>query len=90
MNGSDGNSQGPGLVPIHVNPVFGHIFHPVGPDPDQSRILRGHAQELIASRHQFFVAQAPTILQLKIKPGSIAQFKNRRGRKGEHHGLFYP
>ena len=68
VDGVDGNPQGAGLFPIHIDPVFGHIFHAVGPDPDQSRILRGHAEELVAGRHQFFVAQAATVLQLKIKP----------------------
>ena len=88
VNGTDGNPQGAGLVPIHVDVVFGHIFHAVGPDSDQSWVLRRHAEKLVAGRHEFFVTQAATVLQLKIKPGGNAQFDHRRRREGEHHGAF--
>ena len=81
-----GTPQGAGLVPVHVDPVFGHIFHAVGPDPDQSRILGRHAEELVAGRHQCLVARGRPVQQLKIEPGGIAQFDDGRRRKGKHHG----
>jgi len=70
--------------------VFGHIFHAVGPNPGQALILGRHAEKLVAGRHQFIVAQAPTVLQLKFKPGGHSQFDDRRRRESEDHGLFYP
>ncbi len=68
VNGGNGDPEGAGLFPIHIDPVFGDIFHAVGPDRGQSRVLGDHAEELIASSHQRFVADTAPVLQLKVKP----------------------
>ena len=83
----DGQAQRAGLLPVHVNPVLGHIFHAVGPDIHQPTVLRHHAQELVARVHEGGVTKAATVHQLKIDPQGITQFDDSGGREREDHGL---
>ena len=85
MDGRDGNAQRAGLVPVDVEPVLGHILHAVGPDLRQPRILRGHAQQLVAGGHQGLVAQTAAVLQLEVESLGSAQLDDGRGREGEDH-----
>ncbi len=81
MDGGDRNPQRAGLFPVHVDPVFGHVFQAVGPNGDQSRVLCRHPEELVASRHQGLVAQTAPVQQLKVKSLGRAQLDHGRGRE---------
>ena len=52
VDGGDGDPQGAGLFPIHVDPVFGHIFHAVGPNAVNLGSLAAMPEELVLGRHQ--------------------------------------
>ena len=62
---------------------MGNVFQPVGTDGGQSRILGGHAEELVAGSHQGGVAQAAAVDQLEVDAAGIAQFEDGGGRKGK-------
>jgi len=87
VNGSDGEAQGPGLAPVHVDVVLGNILHPVGPHVMQPRIGRRHGQELVARLHQGFVTHAAQVLQLEVEPLGLAQLDDRRWGKRHHDGV---
>ena len=87
VDGADGNPQGARLFPIHVDAVLGHIFQAVGADTDQPRVPGGHAEHLVAGRHQGFVSQTAPVLQLKVKPARLSKLKDCRRREGEHPGV---
>ncbi len=93
VNGGDGHPERAGFVPVHIHPVFRHVFQAVGADLGQDRAVGGrrvhgrHAQELVAGLHELFVAQAAAVQQLEVKPLGLAQFDHRRGREGKHHGV---
>ena len=89
MDRRDRNPLGAGLFPVHVDPVFGHVFHAVWTNLDQPWVLHGHTQELVAGRHKGLVAQAPKVQELKVKPRCVCQFDDRGRWKGENHGLPY-
>ena len=79
VDGGDGDAQGAGLFPVHVDPVFGHVFHAVGPDFRQALVLCRHAEELVAGRHQLLVAEPAPVQQLEVEPGGVAQLARPTG-----------
>ena len=83
----DGQAQGAGLVPIHVDAILGHVFQAVGPDLGQDRVLGRHAEELVAGRHQAGVAQAAAVQQLEIEALGLPSSMTAGGAKAKTMAL---
>ncbi|MNI40132.1 hypothetical protein D3C73_943370 [compost metagenome] len=83
----DGNAQGTGLLVIDFQLVLRFVVQAVRTHLRQDLALCGHAEELVARFHQFFVADTGTVLQEHVETGGVTQFQYRRWREGEHHGI---
>ena len=90
MDGVDRYAQHTGALPVDIQSELRHIGHPVGPDPHQPLIGRGHTQKLIAGGHQGGMSQPAAVLELKIKTIGHTQFHHRRGRQGINPGIADP
>jgi hypothetical protein len=85
VDGVDRRTKCARLLPVHIHAVLRHILQAVGTDLGQDRIRGGHAQELVARRHQPGVPQAAAIQQLEVESLRGAQLDDGRRGKGEDH-----
>ncbi|OPX94620.1 MAG: hypothetical protein A4E58_02520 [Syntrophorhabdus sp. PtaB.Bin006] len=72
MDGGNGDPKGARPFPVHVDSVFGHIFHAVGSHFGKTLILSSHTKELVAGLHELLVAKSTSVQQLEVKTGSSA------------------
>src|SRR5512136_783735 len=87
MDGGNGNPEGTGLFPIHVDPVFRHIFKAIGPDFGQASIFESHAEKLVAGCHELFMTESPPVQQLEVKPGRYPQLDDGGRGEGEDQAI---
>ena len=87
MDGGDGDPQGACFIPVHVDAVFGHVRHAVGPDRGQPRVLGRYVQQLVLGLHQGLMAEPAPVQKLEVETLGHAQFHNGRRREDKDPGI---
>ncbi len=81
------NPHGAGPHVVDVELELRGIVLAVGPHRHQFGVLHGHAQKLVAGRHQLVVAQTVAVLQFHVEAVGEPEFDHRRRGEGEGHAV---
>jgi len=79
------HAQGAGLRIVDFQVVLRLIVQTVRTHLVEHLALRGHAEELVARFHQFFVTDTGAVLQEHVETGGVTQLQYRWRGEGKHH-----
>ena len=82
---AQGHAQGAGALVVDGQMVLWLVVQAVRTDLGQYFALGRHAEELVACRHQFLVADTGAVLEEHVETGGVTQLQYRRRGEGEHH-----
>ncbi len=84
---AEGEPEGARLRLIDVDVILGLVLKAVGAGRCEKRGLPRLAQDLVARRHQGFMALVGDILEIEVKAVAVAHSRNRRRSQRIHLGI---